>query len=80
MIKEFIDSACPFLIVGLALAIVCVDFKKNTKQTYIIEGMFLGVYFGMTISLIYSFSLTISLALGMFLGESIGLFIEKKNE
>lgn len=77
--KDFIMSALPFIVIGLCLAIICANFKKN-KNTYCSEGMSIGMCFGVVISEIFNINLGLGLSLGMLVGETIGIIIEKKDK
>lgn len=77
--KDFIISALPFIVIGLCLAIICANFKKN-RNTYCSEGMCIGMCFGVAISELLNINLGLGLSLGMLIGETIGILIEKKDK
>lgn len=75
--KDFISSALPFVIIGLCIAIIFANYKNN-KETYINEGMSIGMCFGVATSLILKINMGLGISLGMIIGETIGILIEKK--
>ena len=80
--KDFILSALPFVISGISVAVICTRLakKKTGNNTYIIEGMLLGVAFGTCFGNVFSKVLgtAICTSLGMLVGEAIGSCIDKK--
>ena len=75
--KDFIIGALPFLIIGLCLAIICENMKKE-KSTYCAEGMCMGMCIGVAISAALHINMGLGISLGMLMGETIGILIEKK--
>lgn len=76
--KEFIMAALPFVIIGICIIILCMNSKK--KDNCILEGMSLGMCFGVTISTMLNINLGYGISFGMLIGETIGSFIIKKNK
>ena len=77
--KDFILSALPFIIIGICLAIIFANFKKE-KQTYCSEGMSIGMCLGLVLSTTLKFNIGLGLSLGMLIGETVGILIEKKDK
>ena len=76
--KDFIEMALPFIIMGVSVVVVCINFKKN-KKNYLTEGMCLGMSFGLMFSNLFETNQTsLCLGLGMLLGEAIGSCIKRK--
>ena len=75
--KEFIMACLPFVIMGLSIAIIAANSKKN-KNNYLVEGMIFGISLGIIISSSLNYNLGLALSLGMLIGEMIGSFIKKK--
>ena len=75
--KDFILSALPFVIMGLCLAIIFANLKKE-KNTYCSEGMSIGMCFGVAVSSILKINLGLGISLGMLIGETVGILKEKK--
>lgn len=80
--EDFILNALPFVITGIALAVICLNLSKmktDKEETYLLEGMCLGMSFGVaTSNIIPSLDISLSLPLGMLIGEAIGSYIKKK--
>lgn len=75
--KDFILTSLPFIIIGISVAVIIVNSNKN-KETYISEGMCLGMSFGLLLSNLFSSEhMGLSLSLGMLIREAIGSFIKK---
>lgn len=74
--KDFIRAALPFVICGIA--IICLVMNKDKKESYIGEGMCLGMCFGSMLGAMYPSYLGLSLSLGMLIGEAIESFFSKK--
>ena len=74
--KDFIFAALPFVIIGICLAIICVNFKEK-KKTYCSEGMAIGMCFGVAFSTIFHINLGLGISIGMLIGEAIGISKEK---
>ena len=76
--KDFIEMALPFIIMGVSVIVVCINFKKN-KKNYLTEGMCLGMSFGLMFSNLFETNQTsLCLGLGMLVGEAIGSCIKRK--
>lgn len=80
--KEFIMAALPFIILGLCIIIIIKSNmnNKNKDNTYISEGMILGMCFGLLISSSLKLNTGLYLTLGMIIGEAIGCNITKDNK
>ena len=76
--KDFIFAALPFIIIGICLAIICANFKKE-KKTYCSEGMAIGMCFGVAIASALHINLGLGISIGMLIGEAIGISKEKKD-
>lgn len=80
--KEFIMAALPFIILGLCIIII-IKFNmddKNKDNTYILEGMGLGMSFGLMIGSALKYDIGLCLSLGMIIGEVIGYSLTKDNK
>lgn len=79
IIKDFILAALPFIIIGISVAIIIVNNKKNkSKESYICEGMCFGMSFGLLLGTLFSSEyLGMFLSMGMLVGEAIGSYIKK---
>ena len=75
--KDFIFTALPFVIIGISLAIIFVNFMED-KKTYCSEGMAIGMCFGVAISSALHINLGLGISIGMLIGEAIGISKEKK--
>ena len=76
--KDFIEMALPFIIMGVSVIVVCINFKKN-KKNYLTEGMCLGMSFGLMFNnLLDGNQASLCLGLGMLVGEAIGSCIKRK--
>ena len=77
--KDFILAALPFIIIGISVAVIIVNNNKNkNKESYISEGMCLGMSFGLLLGSSFAIEhLGIFLSLGMLVGEAIGSYIKK---
>ena len=52
--KDFILAALPFIIIGISVAIIIVNNKKNkSKESYICEGMCFGMSFGLLLGTLF---------------------------
>ena len=81
--KDFILAALPFVLIGISIAVIIVNANKNKskgKETYICEGMSIGMCFGVTVGSLIPEHLGLFLSLGMLIGEAIGSFIKKNKE
>ena len=75
--KDFILTSLPFIIIGISVAVIIVNSNKN-KETYISEGMCLGMSFGLLLGTSFGNEhIGLFLSLGMLIGEAIGSFIIK---
>ena len=57
--RDFILASLPWVICGISIAIIIVNnnkvkTKKTSKETYISEGLCLGMCFGVLLGSIYS--------------------------
>lgn len=77
--KDFIFAALPFVIIGICLAIICANLKKD-KKTYCTEGMSIGMCLGVALSSTFDMNIGLGISLGMLIGETIGILIEKKDK
>lgn len=77
--KDFIFAALPFIVVGICLAIICANFKKE-KKTYCTEGLVIGMCFGSAIATALHVNLGLGVSIGMLIGEAIGISKEKKDK
>ena len=76
--KEFIFAALPFIVIGISIIIIMVNKKNKGKESYISEGMCLGMSFGLLVGTLFSNKyLGMSISLGMLIGETIGSYIKK---
>lgn len=75
--KEFILAALPWVLIGIAVALLCV-LRENKGASYVTEGMCLGMCMGVTISSLVKIDLGTGISLGMLLGEVTGAFFRKK--
>lgn len=86
-VKDFVLAALPWVVMGVALAVVAVLFakrekngKRSVKETYMGEGMALGMLFGVAIGSSGAMELSTGLSLGLMLGMVIGMSMEKKDK
>ena len=81
--KDFIMAAFPWVLMGLALAIIFANYSRLKKQTdktennFSGEGMCLGMCFGVALSTTGLFDLSIGISLGLLVGLVIGSSIKK---
>lgn len=77
--KEFILAALPWVIMGISVAVLVVNRKKTqgTVDTYITEGMCLGMCAGTVLGSMDVFNMGLGISLGMLVGEAIGYCIKK---
>lgn len=75
--RDFIMAALPFIIIGICLAIIFANYKKE-KKTYLIEGMSIGMCLGVAVSSLLQINLGLGIAIGMLVGETAGILKEKK--
>ena len=77
--KDFILAALPFIIIGICLAIICANLKKD-KKTYCSEGMCMGMCLGVALASSLKINMGLGISLGMLIGETVGILIEKKEK
>ena len=69
--KEFIIAALPFVLMGICLAVMCVNHHKNKESenvgNYLTEGMCLGMCMGITASTALHFNVGLGISLGALL-------------
>lgn len=73
--KDFITAALPFVVCGSA--IICLVMNRNKKESYIGEGMCLGMCFGSMIGAMSPSYLGLSLSLGMLIVKLLACFLVK---
>lgn len=80
--KDFIFASLPFIIIGICVAIIVVNNRKNKNEgSYIGEGMCLGMSFGLLVGTSFSNEhLGMFLSLGMLVGEAIGSSLKKDRQ
>lgn len=83
-ILDFARAAFPWVLMGLAVAVLCVRHhgqakKEKPRQDYSAEGMCLGMGFGVTLATAFggAENLGLGLSLGMLVGMAIGACVEK---
>lgn len=81
--KDFIIAAMPWLITGLALAILAANAVKKKgnnsdmgESTYLTAGMCIGTIIGVVVWIV--FNNTYGLGLGMLAGETVGSCFKRK--
>ena len=86
-VKDFVLAALPWVLMGVALAVVATLFarrektgRKPVKETYMGEGVALGMLFGVAIGSSGVIDLSIGMSIGMMLGMVIGMSMEKKDK
>ena len=86
-VKDFVLAALPWVLMGVALAVVATLFarrektgRKPVKETYMGEGVALGMLFGVAIGSTGTVELSIGLSMGLMLGMVVGMCIEKKGK
>ena len=86
-VKDFVLAALPWVLMGVALAVVATLFarrektgRKPVKETYMGEGVALGMLFGVAIGSTGAVELSTGLSMGLMLGMVVGLCIEKKGK
>lgn len=79
--KEFVVNALPFVVLGISLAIICINMHnhKTKDNTYVIEGMGIGIAFGVCFSYLFPnfLDLVTLIPMGMLVGEACGICIKK---
>ena len=85
--KEFIQAALPWVLMGIAMAVAAVTLsgrKKKAgsgeKNSYAGEGMAVGMCLGVAMGSSGVMELSMGLSLGMLLGLVIGMSMEKKDQ
>lgn len=77
--KDFIFAALPFVIIGICFIILCVNqSKKDTENTYLREGMLVGMCMGSFLSIEMHVSMGLTMSMGMLIGETIGILIKRR--
>lgn len=77
--KDLIFAALPWVVIGLAIAVLCAfSGKKEKKANFMTEGMAVGMCAGVALSVACSWNLALGISLGMLAGETVGLVIERK--
>ena len=80
--KDFILAALAFVIIGICLAVMCVNRnrikKSEDSENYLTEGMCLGMCMGITAATALHFNLGLGISLGVLIGETVGLMMKKK--
>jgi len=86
--RDFIFAALPWIVIGVSIAFITANFKrekKNEKEgSYISIGISLGMCFGVAIGSLLAKTfgnivLTYSICFGMLIGVVAGLFISKNS-
>lgn len=79
--KEFVVNILPFVVLGISLAIICINMynHKTKDNTYVIEGMGMGIAFGVYFSYLFPDFLDLStlIPMGLLVGEACGICIKK---
>lgn len=78
--KDFILAALPWILIGIAIAIICVSMNTHNvgkTKNYLTEGLCIGICFGLTLSFAIFISQALGTSLGMLLGVTIGIMIKK---
>lgn len=68
--KDFVLAALPFIIIGISIAVIIVNVNKNKskgKETYISEGMSIGMCFGVAVGSVYAEHFGIFLSIGILI-------------
>lgn len=77
--KEFIFAALPFIIIGICLAIIFANYKKEKdEKNYLAEGMCFGMCAGVVFSSVLHINMGLGTSMGVLIGETIGILIKKK--
>ena len=82
-IRAFCGAALPWVVMGIAIAVLAAwgisrqKQGKNAEDNYGVEGMCLGMSFGAFLGAVFD-SVGLSLSLGMLVGLAIGCCIRKK--
>lgn len=82
--KEFIMAALPWVVISLCIAVLAVRTgrkESKKKETYIGEGMCIGMCLGVSLKSMIGFDdLGTAMCIGMLIGEVIGMMIPKKKD
>ena len=86
--KEFIRAASPWVAMGLLVAILVIrgaastkNAKDGTAESYGMDGMdgmSLGMCFGLLISVMFGDYTCVGLSIGMLVGMAVGLSVHKE--
>ena len=83
--KEFIRAASPWVAMGLLVAILVIQGAASTKnakdgtvENYGMDGMSLGMCFGLLISVMFGDYTCVGLSIGMLVGMAVGLSVHKE--
>ena len=85
-VLDFILAAAPWVAMGLLLVIFCirsaVNKKKGKKQSfdYGMEGLSLGMCFGLLIGTVFGDNLSIGVSFGALVGLAVGMCVPKNSE
>ena len=93
--KDFIMAALPWVVMGIAIAVLAVNFSKKAnnkakddvdindseseEDNYMALGMCLGMCMGCALSSAGVFSISYGISFGMLIGMAIGSTIKKSN-
>ena len=75
--KDFAFAALPFIIIGICIAIICVN-SKNNEKTYMSEGLAIGMCFGVAVASALHINFGLEVSIGMLIGEAVGISMKKK--
>ncbi len=85
-ILSFIGTAAPWFAVGLVIVILvvrCAINKRTDKkrdENYSLEGMSLGMCFGLLIGTMFENYVGVGISVGMIIGLAIGTCVPKRAE
>lgn len=86
-ILNFVRAAFPWVLAGVAVAVLCVrrggqQKQEKSRQDYSGEGMCLGMCLGVTMATTFGGmeNLGLGLSLGMLVGMAIGACLEKPHK
>ena len=81
-VRDFIRAASPWVAMGLLVVIRGAASTKNAKdgtaENYGMDGMSLGMCFGLLISVMFGDYTCIGLSIGMLVGMAVGLSVHKE--
>ena len=84
-VREFIRAASPWVAMGLLVAILMIrgtastkNAKDGTAENYGMDGMSLGMCFGLLISVMFGDYTCVGLSIGMLVGMAVGLSVHKE--